>query len=155
MIKRNYSTEKTFHFCYFCGNENVSMKSSESRDRFWAHCSCCHAEGPIANTQEDAVRFWNVPSEKRFRLDDAISEHFIRTSGIRNPCRRFFLLFFNPVFVVMYIIGLIMLSVSLVQYFCYDKSIYVFVSSIALSIVVIFLVSLLFIYDLVKRNKGK
>lgn len=46
--------------CPFCGYPLVRMVYMEEDNKTWAvECSRCHAQGPHANTEDDALNLWN------------------------------------------------------------------------------------------------
>lgn len=50
--------------CPFCGGDKVRVKSRE--DDHWAHCKPCFAEGPMCETEAEAIAAWN----KRARIQE-------------------------------------------------------------------------------------
>jgi len=48
--------------CPFCGESyaiNVLDASDQYVSSFWVTCGNCDAEGPVADTEDDAVEKWN------------------------------------------------------------------------------------------------
>lgn len=47
--------------CRFCNNSQVNAfyQFGDNRDRISVFCTKCGAKGPVADSEEDAVRLWN------------------------------------------------------------------------------------------------
>ena len=59
-----------FKVCPFClGDEIYTAKDywhyGSCHSEYWfAHCSDCGADGPMAKTEDEAIRFWNDRPEE-------------------------------------------------------------------------------------------
>lgn len=42
--------------CPFCGSENIELSGCR---KFWMECLQCGGEGPIHNSQQEAIDAWN------------------------------------------------------------------------------------------------
>lgn len=49
--------------CPFCGSHNLGYHGDTtdflSRDRYWVYCMRCEAQGPKADSREEAVKRWD------------------------------------------------------------------------------------------------
>ena len=56
--------------CPFCGSGELSMGGITHN---WVSCEC-GAEGPADKDREEAVRFWNAPTDEIDRLEDEVKD---------------------------------------------------------------------------------
>jgi hypothetical protein len=45
--------------CDFCASPLVVMCGSGTQGLYWARCGHCHAEGPVCDTEAEAIAAWN------------------------------------------------------------------------------------------------
>lgn len=53
---------KKFEDCPFCGSDKIDIwdKICETgRTVFFAYCTDCRCEGPVADTEKQAIKLWN------------------------------------------------------------------------------------------------
>ena len=44
--------------CPFCRWDDIEIDGNGD-GKFWAVCNDCHAEGPVKDSEEEAVKYWN------------------------------------------------------------------------------------------------
>ena len=45
--------------CPFCSSNDVHIGGTLGMKPFWVRCDNCHADGPIKDTEGDAIAAWN------------------------------------------------------------------------------------------------
>ena len=62
---------KEMDSCPFCSSSNVSLEQFRASRRLEhnVHCNECQADGPVADTPEEAVELWNTRHDKKQRGD--------------------------------------------------------------------------------------
>jgi len=45
--------------CDFCASPLVVMRGSGTQGMYWTQCGHCHAEGPVCDTEAEALAAWN------------------------------------------------------------------------------------------------
>lgn len=50
--------------CWFCGSDNThyfEVDYCRIAAEYYCYCDDCESQGPVADTEEEAIKFWNEP----------------------------------------------------------------------------------------------
>ena len=59
-MRKRKEARPTHHRCPFCGGDSTSVLRLPSNEIYWVQCDVCHAQGPRADSHEQAVKRWNI-----------------------------------------------------------------------------------------------
>lgn len=73
--------------CPFCEETRIRIKSHGSSGDCWAHCRSCFSDGPMKDSEAEAIAAWNTRAIDRTeqRLSLAVAEAGMRNTELIKP----------------------------------------------------------------------